>query len=77
MGRSAFKPVSGYEQGFAAGKIAKDILVEGKSPSSFAFKPTTKGEPVINLPRANQLNIAIPSHMIANAEIIEKFEWEK
>jgi hypothetical protein len=34
--------VSGYEQGLAAGKIARGILVEGKKPSDFPFEPTTK-----------------------------------
>lgn len=44
--------VSGYEQGFAAGKVARGILVEGRSPASYAMAPTVKGEPVVSLARA-------------------------
>jgi hypothetical protein len=44
--------VSGYEQGLAAGKIARGILVEGRSPASYAIAPTVKGEPVVSLARA-------------------------
>jgi ABC-type uncharacterized transport system substrate-binding protein len=68
--------VSGYEQGYAAGKIAKGILVEGKSPSSYPFEPTVKGEPVISLARANKLGIKIKSGILLSAQVIEKFAWE-
>ncbi|MBW2984316.1 hypothetical protein KY361_04330 [Candidatus Woesearchaeota archaeon] len=69
--------VSGYEQGLAAGKIARGILAEGRSPSSYEFKPTVKGEPVISLARANKLGIKIKSSILLTAEVIEKFEWEE
>ena len=69
--------VSGYEQGLAAGKIARGILVEGKSPSNYSFEPTLKGEPVVSLARANKLGISIKSNVLLTAKIIEKFEWEK
>lgn len=69
--------VSGYEQGLAAGKIARDILVEGKSPSDFAMEPTLKGEPVVSLARANKLGIKIPSDILLAAEVVKTFEWEK
>jgi len=68
--------VSGYEQGLAAGKIARDVLVEGKSPSSFPFEPTVKGEPVISLARANKLGLKISSDILLSAKVIKKFEWE-
>ncbi len=69
--------VSGYEQGLAAGKIARGILVDGKSPSSYPMKPTIKGEPVISLARANRLDIKIKSGILLTAEVINTFEWEK
>lgn len=69
--------VSGYEQGLAAGKIARGILVEGRSPSSYAMKPTVKGEPVVSLARAKKLGIKIKTGILLSAEVIEKFGWEK
>jgi ABC-type uncharacterized transport system substrate-binding protein len=68
--------VSGYEQGAAAGEIAKGILVDGKSPSSFPFEPTVKGEPYISLARANKLNLSVKSDLLLTAEIVESFAWE-
>jgi ABC-type uncharacterized transport system substrate-binding protein len=68
--------VSGYEQGVAAGEIAKGILVDGKSPSSFPFEPTAKGEPCISLARANKLNLSVKSDLLLTAEIVESFAWE-
>jgi ABC-type uncharacterized transport system substrate-binding protein len=69
--------VSGYEQGLAAGKIARGILVEGKSPSSYPMEPTVKGQPVVSLARANKLGIKIPSTILLTAEVVGEFEWEK
>lgn len=69
--------VSGYEQGLAAGKIAKGILVEGRSPSSYPMEPTVKGEPVISLARANKLGISIDSGILLTAEVVGEFVWEK
>ena len=68
--------VSGYEQGLAAGKIARGILVNGNSPSNYTFKPTVKGEPVISLARANKLGITIKSSTLLSAQIIEQFAWD-
>ena len=69
--------VSGYEQGLAAGRIARGILVEGKSPSGFPMLPTVKGEPVVSLARAKRLGIPIKTHMLLTAEVVQKFAWEK
>ena len=69
--------VSGYEQGLAAGKIAKGILLEGKSPSSYPMVPTVKGEPVISLARAKKLGLKVKSDILLTAEVLEKFEWEQ
>jgi ABC-type uncharacterized transport system substrate-binding protein len=69
--------VSGYEQGLAAGEIARGILLEGRSPDSFPMEATIKGEPVINLARANKLGLSIDSEILLAADIIEKFSWEE
>ena len=69
--------VSGYEQGLAAGKIARGILIDNVNPSDYAFEPTVKGEPVISLARANKLGISIKSSILLTAEIVEKFAWEE
>src|SRR5262245_57478486 len=69
--------VSEREQGLAAGRIARAILVDGKSAASFAMKPTVKGNPVVSLPRTNKLGINISSSVLLTAEVIEKFEWDR
>ncbi len=69
--------VSGYEQGLAAGRIARGILAEGKSPSSYAIKPTIKGQPMLSLARARKLGIRIKSTVLLTAKVIKKFEWDK
>jgi ABC-type uncharacterized transport system substrate-binding protein len=69
--------VSGYEQGLAAGKIARGILVEGRSPASYAMAPTVKGEPVISLARARKLGLSIKTSTLLTAHIVEKFDWEQ
>ena len=71
--------VDANEQGKVAGKIAYDILIEGKYPSSFSFEPTRKGIQIINLARAKILGLErdeIPSTLLVNSEAIEKFPWE-
>ena len=72
--------VSPEEQGKEAGKIAYEILIKGKKPSSFPFKPTKKGRQMINLARAKKLGINkedIPSIILINSEVYEEFPWEK
>lgn len=69
--------VSGYEQGLAAGKIARGILAEGRSPSSYAMEPTVKGEPVVSLARAKKLGIPVRTTILLTAKVFTKFDWEK
>lgn len=69
--------VGGYEHGFAAGKIARGILVEGRSPASYPMKPTVKGEPVISLARAKKLGIEIDARILLSSRVITRFAWEK
>lgn len=75
-GTFASMTVSGYEQGLAAGKLAYNILAEGKSPDSFSFKPTVKGEPVLSLARAKKLGISIQSDVLLAVEAFDTFAWE-
>lgn len=69
--------VSEREQGRAAGRMARGILVDGKSPASFAMVPTTKGLPVISLARAKRLGLNLDAELLLTAEVIQKFEWDK
>ncbi|MBW2029507.1 MAG: hypothetical protein JRH06_06565 [Deltaproteobacteria bacterium] len=69
--------VSGYEQGLVAGRIARGILAEGRSPSSYAMEPTVKGEPVISLARARKLGIKIESSLLLAVQVVTQFAWEK
>lgn len=69
--------VSAYEQGFAAGKIARAILVEGKKATDFPFKPTIKGNPTINIARAKKIGLNIDAEILLNSIVFENFEWEE
>jgi ABC-type uncharacterized transport system substrate-binding protein len=69
--------VSGYEQGLAAGKMARGILLEGRSPSSYAMEPTVKGEPIISLARAKRLGIPIKTSILLAAKVFDTFDWER
>ena len=69
--------VSSFEQGLAAGEMARAILVDGKSPDTIPMKPTVKGEPVINLARAKALGIDIDSTTLLTAKVIQDFSWAK
>jgi ABC-type uncharacterized transport system substrate-binding protein len=69
--------VSGYEQGLAAGKMARAILVEGKSPSSIPATATTKGEPIVSLARANKIGLKIKSKVLLTAEVYKQFIWDQ
>lgn len=76
-GTLASMTVSEREQGLAAGRIARAILVDGRSPSSIPMTPTVKGAPVISLARANKLGIKVKSGLLLSTEVVQRFEWEK
>jgi ABC-type uncharacterized transport system substrate-binding protein len=69
--------VSEREQGLEAGRIARAILAEGRSPASIPMKPTVRGLPVISLARANRLGLRPTTGVLLSAEVIQKFEWER
>jgi ABC-type uncharacterized transport system substrate-binding protein len=64
--------VSEFEQGLAAGRLARGILLEGRSPGSYAMTPTVKGVPMVNLVRARQLGLNIKSSVLLSATVINK-----
>ncbi len=68
--------VSAYEQGLAAGRIARDILLNGRNPASFSLQATTKGEAGISLARAKALGLKIDSKTLLSAKVVNKFGWE-
>jgi ABC-type uncharacterized transport system substrate-binding protein len=73
-------PIIPYLQGFEAGKLAKQILIDGDSPNSFPTTSRQTAKKIINLARAETLGIKreyIPSIILINSEIIEKFPWEE
>jgi ABC-type uncharacterized transport system substrate-binding protein len=72
--------ISAFEQGKAAGKMAYDILIKGKKPSSFEFKTIDISEKYLNLARAKTIGIEIediPSVILINSEVYVDFPWEK
>lgn len=69
--------VSEREQGLAAGRIARAILVDGKSPAAIPMQPTLKGIPVISLARAKKLGLKAKSTVLLSANVIRRFEWDK
>jgi ABC-type uncharacterized transport system substrate-binding protein len=69
--------VSEREQGRAAGRMARAILVDGKSPADIPMTPTAKGLPVISLARAEKLGIKVKSGLLLSAEVVKQFEWDR
>ncbi len=76
-GTLAAVTVSEREQGLAAGRLARAILRDGKSPRALPMLPTSRGLPVISLARARKLGIAVRSEQLLSAEVVTRFEWEK
>ena len=69
--------VSEREQGRAAGRIARGILTQGKSPSSYPMEATSKGLPVVSLARARTLGLRLDADVLLTAEVIQRFEWDQ
>ncbi|MGV3573486.1 MAG: ABC transporter substrate-binding protein [Ramlibacter sp.] len=69
--------VSEREQGAAAGKLARAILVDGKAPNTLPMQPTTKGAPVINMARAKKLGLQIDPKALQGVEQVQRFDWDK
>lgn len=52
-------------------------LKSSKKPSEIEMKPTTKGEPIINLARAKKLGLNVKSDVLLSTQVMNRFEWEK
>lgn len=75
-GSLAAVSVSEREQGLAAGRMARVILLEGRSPASFPMKPTMKGVPVLSLARARDLGIKPAAGVLLSTKVHERYLWE-
>lgn len=69
--------VSAFEQGLAAGRRAREILINHRSPASLPITATTKGVPVINLARARKLGIMPHSTQLLSTQIVTDYIWDK
>lgn len=69
--------VSEREQGLAAGRLARRILVNGDKPSSLPIQPTLKGTPNISLARAKTLGLQVKTSLLLSAEVVTVHEWDK
>jgi len=76
-GTMAGVTVSAFEQGLAAGKRAREILVNHRSPATLPVTVTTKGVPVINLKRARELGIMPQSTQLLSTQVITDYIWDK
>ncbi|WP_316367624.1 ABC transporter substrate-binding protein [Candidatus Thiodiazotropha sp. CDECU1] len=68
--------VSGYQQGFMAGKMAKKILLDGVSPREIPIQTRTEGVPMINLMRARELGIKPNVNLLLSIDAITDYTWE-
>jgi ABC-type uncharacterized transport system substrate-binding protein len=68
--------VSEVEQGRAAGRLARAILHDGQAPASLPVQATTKGRPVLCLPRAMRLGLRPSSSLLLSAEVVRRYAWE-
>lgn len=76
-GTLASVTISGPEQGKAAGKLAREILVNGKAPNSLPIEPTEKGAPTVSLAKANKMGIQIESSTLLSSEVVKDFLWNQ
>lgn len=70
-------PVSSFNQGYDAGVIVRKVLVDGIDPKNIPIKTSEIEKNWINLARAKQLGLDIPSVVLINSEVIEEFFWEE
>jgi ABC-type uncharacterized transport system substrate-binding protein len=75
-GTLASVTVSELEQGRAAGRLARAILVDGVSPGALPMRATAAGQPAINLRRAQALGLVVRSTQLLQSHIVRQYEWE-
>lgn len=76
-GTLASVTVSEQEQGRAAGRLARAILVDRRDPLTLPVQPTTQGRPAISLARARQLGIAPKSSLLLSSEVVRRYAWDE
>lgn len=69
--------ISGFEQGYTAGQMAKQILVDKVPPRDIATTHTAKGSMAINSKRAEKLGLVIDAELLLGAEVYTKYQWEE
>lgn len=69
--------ISGYEQGYTAGQMARKILVDNIAPKDIPTTHTAKGSIAINTKRAAKLGITVPADLLLSAEVYAKYQWEE
>jgi ABC-type uncharacterized transport system substrate-binding protein len=69
--------VAARQQGIVAGEMARQILIDGKRPADIPMRPTYKGEPCINLPRARFLGLNPNSSVLLSSKVIQDYDWGK
>ncbi|MBQ2802409.1 MAG: hypothetical protein IJF07_00730 [Lachnospiraceae bacterium] len=69
--------ISGYEQGYTAGELAKSILIDKVSPKDIETTHTAKGSVAINTKRAEKLGLVIDAELLLSAEVYNKYQWEE
>ena len=69
--------VFGCEQGLAAGELAHAILYDGVSPDTLEMAATVRGQPVINLGRAEDMGLTINSSLLLAAKVVTDYAWDE
>lgn len=77
FGTLAAVTVSEQEQGLAAGRLARSILLEGQTPQALPMRATNKGYPAISLARARQLGLTVKSAQLLSSEVIPSYQWSR
>ena len=75
-GTLASVTVSEMAQGRAAGRLARAILHEARTPISLPVEATTKGRPALCLARARQLGLKPPSSLLLSSEVVRRYAWD-
>ena len=68
--------VSGYEQGFLAGKKARSILLDGTPPNEIPVQPSRDGTPMVNLSRARDIGIKPDVNLLLNIKVFSDYVWD-
>lgn len=69
--------ISAYQHGMTAGKLAEKILVEGVSPKDLPMELNVKGEPAINIKRAEALGLDVSAKTLLSLKVYNNYLWEE